>query len=71
MNDQELIFTLGRVEGKIDSVLQSQARIEDRLDSHERRIGSLERWQSKVLGLAGGVSVLASAAWEYFTGRSA
>jgi hypothetical protein len=60
--DQEMIRTLGRLEGKIDLVLDS-------IEDHSKRLGILERWQARVVGMAAVVSAIASAAWHYFTAR--
>jgi hypothetical protein len=65
--NSQLILTLGRVEGKIDSIIQAQCRLEDRLDGHEKRLGTLERWQAKVLGMGAVAGSLASFAWQYIT----
>ena len=61
--EQELILALGRVEGKLDSVLLA-------VDDHGKRLTILERWQAKVLGMAAVVGSLASLAWQYFTSGS-
>lgn len=47
--------TLGRIEGKLGSL----DRIEHALDRHERRIGVLENWKSKMLGVAAAGSIVA------------
>ena len=63
--NHELILALGRVEGKIDAFAQSQIRHEGILEDHSKRIVSLEKWQSKVLGMAAVVGAMASAAVQY------
>ena len=65
--NHELILAFGRIEGKIDSLVQGQARQEARLDGHDKRLGMLERWQAKVLGMGAVAGTLASFAWQYLT----
>lgn len=47
--------TLGRIEGKLDALLDNYAahekRDDDRFDHVSGRLGKLERWQSKVIGI--------------------
>jgi hypothetical protein len=45
--NHELILAFGRVEGKIDSLVQGQARQEARLDGHDKRLGMLEALASQ------------------------
>ena len=50
--------TLGRLEGKLDAFLETQKQQHERLNDHGKRIGSLERWQSKIIGAVALVSVV-------------
>ena len=54
----ELLLLLGRIDGKMDSVLlrlEHNDKIHDELDE---RITSLERWKSYILGVAAVLSAL-------------
>lgn len=42
--------TLGRLEGKMDSVLESLREGREVMETLESRTAVLERWQSRVLG---------------------
>lgn len=59
---------LGRMEGKLDAIRDDLRRKDERLDDHGKRINTLERWQSRVLGIAGGVGMVfgiaASLVWK-------
>lgn len=60
----ELQRALGRVEGKVDSLL---VRLEVTLaetDKHEERIAYLERWRSLLLGMAVASGALFGTAWK-------
>jgi hypothetical protein len=52
--------TLGRIEGKLDSLV-------DLHRDHEQRLRSLESSRSKLLGVAAGVSAAVSLAWKWLT----
>jgi hypothetical protein len=60
MSEEPVQKTLGRIEGKIDS-------IGDRLTDHEGRLRSLEGSRWKLMGIAAGVSAAASVAWKWVT----
>jgi hypothetical protein len=59
----EVQRALGRIEGKLDSVLEKQESHSDRLDNHGNRLGKLERWQSYTLGAGAAAGVLVGALW--------
>jgi len=57
-HNEELFLAIGRLEGKIDSILAQQTRQNDELKSHDERIRSLEQSKSHILGYsaaAGGI----------------
>lgn len=66
MND-EILIAIGRLEGKVDSLLQMQQSHSEELDRHEARIRSLEAHRSTVLGAAGIIGGLISFATSYLT----
>lgn len=51
-HDNELFLAIGRLEGKIDSILAQQSRLNDELKSHDERIRTLEQSKSHILGYA-------------------
>jgi hypothetical protein len=57
--------TLGRLESKLDALLDANDKrdttVNERLNNHSSRIGTLERWQSKVLGAVAVVALLVGA----------
>lgn len=66
MND-EILIAIGRLEGKVDSLLQMQQSHTEELDRHEARIRSLESHRSTVLGAAGVIGGLMSFLTSYLT----
>lgn len=54
----ELLILLGRLDGKMDAVLQRMEVNDKNHDEHEERITSLEKWRAYVLGIAAIVSAL-------------
>lgn len=58
-NDQDISRALGRLEGKMDSLLRQFTDLSDTIKSHDGRIGTLENWRSSVKG---SVVVMASIA---------
>ncbi|NJL70250.1 MAG: hypothetical protein HC888_00955 [Candidatus Competibacteraceae bacterium] len=55
---QELLLLLGRIDGKMDSVLlrlEHNDKIHDDLD---KRLTSLEKWRAYILGVAAVISAL-------------
>lgn len=49
----EVMQGLGRVEGKLDAAIASASRAHGRLDDHDKRLGSLEVNQGKIVLLGG------------------
>jgi TolA-binding protein len=68
MND-EILLAIGRLEGKVDSLLQMQKSHTEELDRHEARIRSLESHRSTVLGAAGVIGGAISFLTSYITHR--
>ena len=50
-DQQEILLAIGRVEGKLDGLIASRTRHETILDKHAEKLGNLERWQAKVIGI--------------------
>ena len=51
----ELFLAIGRLEGKVDSILAQQSRQSDELKSHDNRIRSLEHSRGYMLGWAAAI----------------
>jgi hypothetical protein len=51
----ELFLAIGRLEGKVDSILAQQSRQNDELKSHDSRIRSLEHSRGHMLGWAAAI----------------
>jgi len=60
MDQSELYLMLGRMDGKLDTVLANQAAQSERSDDHEDRISKLERNQMFVVGAASAASIIIS-----------
>lgn len=59
MDDADLQRSLGRVEGKLDSLIDLHKESEERQSGQfaalDTRVGRMERWQSRALGWSAGV----------------
>lgn len=64
MND-ELFLTLGRLEGKVDALIQMQRMQEDQIKNHEERLRDLEHIRSFSMGLAATIGAGVSLAFNY------
>ena len=56
----ELFLAIGRLEGKVDSILAQQSRQNDELKSHDNRIRSLEHSRGYMLGWAAAIGATVS-----------
>lgn len=61
-----LMFMLGRIEGKLDSTLQRLDRHEQRVDEIEARVIALEKSKAYLMGGAAGLATLISIVKDYF-----
>jgi hypothetical protein len=60
-NESEVMLALGRLEGKMDAILQMQRIQEEQIKSHDERIRELEHSRSFIFGMAALVGAVASA----------
>jgi hypothetical protein len=60
-SEAEVMLALGRLEGKMDAILQMQRIQEEQIKSHDQRIRDLEHSRSFILGMAALVGAVASA----------
>jgi hypothetical protein len=69
--EAELMLAVGRLEGKVDVILQMQRLHEEQLKNHEERLRELEHSRSFTMGMAAaigaGVSVGLNLAIKAFT----
>ena len=59
-HDENLFLALGRLEGKVDSLLALQKSQEEQLNGHDERIRTLESSRSFIMGGAAIVGAAAS-----------
>lgn len=59
-HDENLFLALGRLEGKVDSLLALQKSQEEQLRTHDERIRTLESSRSFIMGGAAIVGAAAS-----------
>lgn len=60
-DNDDTILLLGQIDGKLDSLIDTTKGLISRVDTQEKRITALERWQSYI---AGGAAVLGASAGE-------
>lgn len=63
----QLLLLLGKLDGKMDAVLQRMEVNDKHHDELEERITSLEKWRAYVLGIAAIVSALVATFWTKLT----
>ena len=61
-NSKDILLALGRLEGKVESLLTMQRDTSNHVNTLERRLRSLEQGKSYMMGAAGAVGALTSAA---------
>jgi hypothetical protein len=65
IHDESIHFALGRLEGKVDTLIQLQRLHEDQLKNHEERLRELEHSRSFTLGMAAAIGAGVSVACTY------
>lgn len=63
----ELFLAIGRLEGKVDSLLAQHARQSEELKEHDSRIRALEHSKSFTMGWAAAIGAAVSIAANYIT----
>ena len=58
--NEEVLIALGRLEGKVDSLITRQALVDEELSRQETRIRKLEQSKSWLIGAAAVVGAVAS-----------
>lgn len=69
MSEEGLQRDLGRIEGKLDAVIERLDRQDTKEDSQDRRLQSLERWRSGLAGAWGAVILLVTSLWAVTHGK--
>ena len=60
MVDNDILLTLGRLEGKVDSLIQSQAAQGEKLTAHDARLRKLEQSKAWFYGVTAAVGASTS-----------
>jgi len=64
---EQLFLALGRLEGKVDSLLSLHTKMEEQIKMHDERIRHLEHHKHFILGVAAVVGATASAIVAFFS----
>jgi len=62
---ESVLVAIGRLEGKMDSLISMQHRFETKLDLHDKRLRDLENHKSYSLGVAAAVGSCVSLIFSY------
>ena len=65
---EELHRSIGRLEGKIDHVLNNQSEFKETFERHDERLRHLEGWHYRALGVIAAVTFFFSFAWDWLKG---
>lgn len=66
MND-EILLSLGRLEGKVDALIQLQRLQEDQIKNHEERLRLLEHSKAFSMGVAAAVGAIVSMCFNFLS----
>ena len=66
-NQDDLLFAMGRLEGKVDAILSSIRKHDQELSQLEIRLRQLEQYKFLTLGAAGVVGGVVSALMQFIT----
>jgi hypothetical protein len=58
--ESEMMLAIGRLEGKVDTLIQMQRIQEDQIKNHEERLRELEHSRSFTMGMAAAVGAVVS-----------
>lgn len=62
--DEQLFLTLGRLEGKVDTLLSLQKVQEEQIKEHDSRIRALENSKAFLMGVSAVIGAAVSAAFN-------
>ena len=63
--DHEVMLAIGRLEGKLDLLLQQRQAVQVELKELDQRVRHLEQSRSYIIGAAGVVAAIVSALFQY------
>ncbi len=63
MNDN-IERAIGHMQGTLESIKQSQDRVEAKLDKHEKRITAIEGFKNQMIAWGSGEGAAVSALWS-------
>ena len=66
MND-ELMLALGRLEGKVDSLIRRQSVLDEEMRKFDTRLRSVEQSRSWLVGASAAIGAFASFAMQWIT----
>jgi len=67
--DNEILIALGRLEGKVDSLISRQAIHDEELSRHDTRLRNLEQSRSWLIGAAAATAAFVSVVINYIGGK--
>lgn len=65
--ESEIMLAIGRLEGKVDTLIQMQRIQEEQIKNHEDRLRQLEHSKSYAMGIAAAVGAIISTITTVFT----
>jgi TolA-binding protein len=65
--ESEIMLAIGRLEGKVDTLIQLQRMQEEQIKNHEDRLRQLEHSKSYAMGIAAAVGAIISTATTMVT----
>lgn len=63
----ELLIAVGRLEGKMDALIQLQRIQEEQIKNHEERLRALEHSKSYAMGIAAAIGAIISTAIQFLS----
>lgn len=61
---------VGRLDGKLDFLVDSERNRQRQLEQHDQRIRKLERGWAKLFGFLAFIPVACTAVWKFLTGNN-
>lgn len=65
--ESEIMLAIGRLEGKVDTLIQMQRIQEEQIKNHEDRLRQLEHSKSYAMGIAAAIGAIVSTAMSLVT----
>ena len=65
--DNDILMALGRLEGKVDCLIQGQEAQGEKLNAHDERIRALEHYKAWIMGGAACAGAAASLIVKFLT----